>query len=149
MIQHGAVRSRLERATPRVDAVFETSREDLFVLECTGFDLHDVSESVEGVPLATSDDDASYCLLLQGHIIPLIEPSSASDSSSNVDHFPDAYDAQRACKALGASVLDFYDQTMHGNADASQGHRGVSEGNDEEEDDETARLVREYMAFSE
>lgn len=134
------------RSYPRVDAVFQTSREDLFVLECTGFDLHDVSDSVEGVPLASPDDAAAYCLLLQGHIIPLVDPSSGS--SGGMDHFPDAYDTQRACKALGAAVLDFYDQAVYAGAEDTQGRRDTNAEEMVQEEDETERLVREYMTMS-
>ena len=146
------------RSFPRVDAVFETSRADLFVLECSGFDLRDVrgaelvlslggGADFEGVEIASGVRD-SFCLLLQGHIVPLID-AAAGSAGGGLDHFPNAADAARAAAALGADVVDFYDEAY----DETEGEGGAGGGRGGGAASRaavaaTTNQVSEYLAYS-
>ena len=93
------------RNAPHVDALFATSRDDLFVLACSGFDLRDE----QGARLSTVG--TSYCLLLQGRVVPLVGGEAAGGEASDgvlsrLDHFPDAADIVRAAGSLDAEVVD-------------------------------------------
>ena len=86
---------------PHAEAVYATSREDLFVVACAGLDLRDDG----GARLATIP--RSYCLLLQGRVVPLV--GEGAGVLPSLDHFPDASDIVHAASLLDAEVLDLDD----------------------------------------
>ena len=87
-------------AWPATDAV---GKRPPALAQCSGFDIRSAAaEGGQGAPVGGIG--CSYCLLLDGAVLPLDE-----DDAPWAEHLPDAEEIAQAAAALGGRVHDFYD----------------------------------------
>ena len=108
-------------STPAVDGVWMTTREGLLVLQVSGFVLKPVEENAAAVDSV----GVSFCLLLDGDVVPLLQ-----EGVQWVDHLPNAREIAISAETFGGHVLGFF-------------HDDEGEGEGEgEEDEEIAATQR-------